>query len=807
MIGFNAYQSTPTTLDLNGPILSYTTQPVGLTTESSTINLVGIATALPAGGTGEVSYQWYEVGYGPIASGSSITGTATTTLTLNELNYNDSGREFYLEASYTPSAYQSSSPVTISGRLLDTDLRTAAGIGTTVFYLSSLVGIVTVGDQLTIDTNSGVAVTSAPIVSVSLGSTSVEVGSGYTSSSAIGIGSTATIIRVGTARSTGNAINAPLNSDTVRITIGPTIVILQQPSSSTIAVGNDAQFSVLASIGSSTGAGVPSPCIAVYAQNGSVSQQQMNDDWDAFRAKWPNRPFRILQVERAAANGGGWGGLKLPSSTTYPVDYNINQINRDSTSIANWFNIANLSGYAAGTTVTLLIDSTSTGLGPADWVSAGREGSEIRQQYDLFLADCAAAGILVEARDSTSMGARSIDAGRYIEPFIDQLVGTSIPVDPNLIYQWKVNGENPVDTTTRTVTGGATRILTLNDTTAGIHTVACSISYPGAVNSPLLSNVVDYDVAGADVDRSILHLEEYDVNATLYSTKIVNLEDEDLEINPSEVLEPTGDWNRIYSIYAPEEDVAVKVTLAAAAGQSIVGTIPGTTAVQTFAGGLGGVTTFELTLTQSQEYVVNIGAAIWPSGGHATGGGGYGGGGSFFYQGGELLVACGGGGGANEPAKHASGLDGLGAGSGEEPVLGPTGSFPGGQATANTTEIEPGQVARCTIGDYWATQGIAPCASIGSTTFFTGKDGQKSASTFTTPVIRGYKAGLNYQFNGGIGNMSGTGGGGGGARGGRGMMFNTIAAQGGLGFDGIGNAVAQIPGNTQTVGYIKIEKA
>ena len=166
MIGFNAYQSTPTTLDLNGPILSYTTQPVGLTTES-------------------ISYQWYETGYGPIASGSSITGTATTTLTLNELNYNDSGREFYLEASYTPSAYQSSSPVTISGRLLDTDLRTAAGIGTTVFYLSSLVGIVTVGDQLTIDTNSGVAVTSAPIVSVSLGSTSVEVGSGYTSSSII----------------------------------------------------------------------------------------------------------------------------------------------------------------------------------------------------------------------------------------------------------------------------------------------------------------------------------------------------------------------------------------------------------------------------------------------------------------------------------------------------------------------------------------------------------------------------------------------------------------------------------------------
>ena len=115
MIGFKAYRSTPTTLDLNGPILSYsgagTTQPVGLTTESSTINLVGIATALPVG-TGSISYQWYEVGYGPIATSSTITGTATTTLTLNELNFNDSGREFYLEASYEAAAYGTSDPIT-----------------------------------------------------------------------------------------------------------------------------------------------------------------------------------------------------------------------------------------------------------------------------------------------------------------------------------------------------------------------------------------------------------------------------------------------------------------------------------------------------------------------------------------------------------------------------------------------------------------------------------------------------------------------------------------------------------------------
>ena len=782
MIGFNAYQSTPTTLDLNGPILSYTTQPVGLTTESSTINLVGIVTALPEGGTGEIAYQWYEVGHGPIASGSTITGTDTTTLTLNELNYNDSGRKFYLEASYTPSAYQTSSPVLIGGRLLDTQVRTAAGIGTTVFNLSSLVGIVTVGDQLTIDTNSGVAVTDAPIVSVSLGSTTVEVGSGYTASSVIGQGSTATIIRVGTARSTGNAINAPLNSDTVEIVVGPTIVILQQPSSSTIAVGNDARFSVLASIGSSTGAGVPAPCIAVIDET-SPTQTVINDDWNAFRTKWPSRPFNIFRVERLE---GGYSGVKLPSVT--PTDYIVSDVARDDGVIADasdWFTLADLGGYVAGTTVTLWIDD-----------SGSMNTASISASYDKFVADCASAGLLIEFRTSSVNADNGIDQERYIWPFIDNLLGGSVPQDPNLVYQWKINGENADNTTTRTVSGQNTRIVTINDTVAGIHTVACSISYPGAVNSPLLSNVVNYDVAGADVDRSIIHLEEFDVNATLYSTRVVNLEDEALEITPSDALEPTGDWNRIYSINAPEEDVTVKITMKAAGGSDSTGTVN--------AGGEGGVSIWTMTLTQQQEYVVNLGARTWPSGGQGATNAGTGGGGSFFYQGGELLVACGGGGGAGT---NEIGSNGDGGGIGENAVLDAFGAFPGGLPTANTTEQSGGRVARCTIGDYWANQGIAPCVSIGSTTFFTGQNGQKSTSIFTTPVIRGYKAGLNYQFNGGNGQFGGDGGGGGGAVGGDGGGVGGRKGTGGNGFASITIDSATVGGSAGVVGTIKIEKA
>ena len=702
MIGFKAYRSTPTTLDLNGPILSYTTQPVGLTTDSSTINLVGIATALPVG-TGSISYQWYESGYGAIASGSTITGTATTTLTLNELNFNDSGREFYLEASYEASAY---------------------GVGP---------------------------------------------------------------ITAGTARSTGNAVNAPLNSDTVEIQVGPTIVILQQPTSSTIALNNDARFSVLASIGSSTGAGTPAPCIALIDES-SPSQEIINDDWNEFRTKWPSRPFNIFRVERS---GGGYSGVKLPSVS--PTDYIVSDVERDDGVIADasdWFTLANLGGYAAGTTVTLWIDD-----------SGSMTTANVSASYDKFVADCATAGLLIEFRTSSVNAENGIDQERYIWAFIDNLTGGSVVQDPNLVYQWKVDGENPVDTTTRTVSGGDTRILTINDTVAGIHTVACSISYPGAVNSPLLSTVVNYDVAGADVSRSILHLEEFDVNATLYNTRVVNLEDEALEITPSDVLEPTGNWNRIYSLNAPEEDVTVKITLKAAGGNaSNNGTV----------GGEGGVSIWTMTLTQQQEYVVNLGARMWPSGGVAPGGvGGNAGGGSFFYQGGELLVAVGGGGGGGQDSEGGAGD---GGGIGQQPDLTSTGyfpynQFPGDLPTANTTAQLGGQVARCTIGNYWANQGIAPCVSIGSTTFFTGQNGQKSSSIFTTPVIRGYKAGLNYQFNGGNGQFNGDGGAGGGARGGNGGNNGGQGGSGGLGFAAIPIDSATQGGNSGMVGTIKIEKA
>ena len=178
-----------TTLDLNGPILSFIQQPVGVSsagvgvgsTGGGTVSLIGIATVTfatvdgtptnPATNTGSIAYQWYEEGVGALSNSTYVTGTATTTLTLSNLiTPTDNQRIFYVEADYVPSAY----------------------------------GLI------------GVAVT------------------------------------VGSARSTGNAINEPLNSNTATVTVFPLITITSQPGVATVTEGFPTNFSVDAILSDST---------------------------------------------------------------------------------------------------------------------------------------------------------------------------------------------------------------------------------------------------------------------------------------------------------------------------------------------------------------------------------------------------------------------------------------------------------------------------------------------------------------------------------------------------------------------------
>ena len=175
-----------TTLDLNGPILGFSTNPQDVTVNNAGIaTFVGIASAyfisqnpinIFASNTGVVTHRWYAAGIGALSDGTNTTlkatlsGTATTTLTVSSVTSpTTSGIQFFVGADYIPSAYQLSSPVT-----------------------------------------------------------------------------------AGTGRSTGNAINDILFSNSATLTVNPSVLISGQPSNSTVAQGQTATFSVTASSSNNT---------------------------------------------------------------------------------------------------------------------------------------------------------------------------------------------------------------------------------------------------------------------------------------------------------------------------------------------------------------------------------------------------------------------------------------------------------------------------------------------------------------------------------------------------------------------------
>ena len=107
------FPNVNTTLDLNGPTLVFTENPVGLTTNHrGSVTLSGFATAIfPEGqterssNTGSIVYQWYN-NNGPLIDSINVIGSATTSLTVtNLLNPDNAQDQFFLRADYIPSAY------------------------------------------------------------------------------------------------------------------------------------------------------------------------------------------------------------------------------------------------------------------------------------------------------------------------------------------------------------------------------------------------------------------------------------------------------------------------------------------------------------------------------------------------------------------------------------------------------------------------------------------------------------------------------------------------------------------------------
>ena len=380
---------------------------------------------------------------------------------------------------------------------------------------------------------------------------------------------------------------------------------------------------------------------------------------------------------------------------------------------------------------------------------------------------------------------------------------------------------NEVITTNITVSGATTPTLKLTADTITTSNVKCRISHPNAVLNSADANgdtiLSDGTLSGGLVTKTADFEVISSINKTIsiLNFELVNDKKSDSHISGSQNLflnnvdfqtgENDTDPNvsgTTFVMYPPDENITVKITMGASAGESFNGND----------GGRGGVTVFSYTLQKNTEYVFKLGTTVSPPTSLGKGGAG-----AFFYEKGRLLVACGGGGASGWFG--GTGGDGGGAGVAGSSGGGSSGGDGGQSVSAGQLPAEGevptggtgGKVESCTSGDYWQSQGVDPCNDVGNVKFRTF-DGTEVSSSAT--IQRGYKGDggpeNGFRFNGGQSfyQVNGTyvGGGGAGAYGGNATASTNSGGGGGSGYtNGSVNIISTSSENDDIIGFAQIE--
>ena len=360
-------------------------------------------------------------------------------------------------------------------------------------------------------------------------------------------------------------------------------------------------------------------------------------------------------------------------------------------------------------------------------------------------------------------------------------------------YQWTQDGTALTDSST--VSGSRTPTLTISESDTGTSTIGVTISHPTAGNSPLSSDTATFTVVDL---RQIINYERHSDTGSLADSGSQNLADGSITFTAD-----PGNPTRATVIYCPEEEVTVRMTVAAGAGSGGAG------------GGEGGQSVVEFTMERNTEYLLKLGASTMPTGG-ANGGGGA----AYLYKKGQLLFALGGGGGGGNNGSGGNG-GGIGVagqrGNGRNGGAGgqlfdvgtlPTiGVFPGGDTWGGVNWSSPsaGRISGCTPGSDVFRNEFSPCEDMGSRRFRTSNGSEISG---TSIIQRGYKPGVGHRNNGGNGSGN-EGGGGSGAAGGN---AGGGGGSGGGGASGYSNGEVtvistQSGGNTSTNAFVRIETA
>lgn len=815
MIGIQYYSLTPTSLELNGPILSFLRQPESTSLCYAGVStFIGIATAIfpsqvpsnPASNTGIITYRWYDQD-GPLfddpppegGDGETISGSGTTTLTL----YNNTrSRILFLRSDYISSAY--SSPV---------------------------------GSDVT----------------------------------------------AGTARSTGNAINRNLDSESAILTVFPTISITSEPLDDVVVPNQEAVFSVSASASDGTNLTYqwqlngenlvdtessekivtvpPDSSIITITDDTTGSITNVNFSEVASYSNFvPGKTYTLVsssnittRLTAVGAGGGrsitrnvsgGSGGksegtFTFVSGQSYKLVVGSSGINGGSGGFGGGGNGGGGSGQGGGgggftglfdTSVThansILIagggggganDPAGGGAGGGSsggnsGNAGGRGGFGASQSAGGAGGSGGTSGSALQGGPGSAGGGGGYFGGGGGTPYSGCCAdgaggGGSAYLHPTLLSDSSTQvggGGNPggdgsflityqgtEEITISTVSGSTTPNLKISSSTFGLASVKCIIDHPTTCDSPLLSREANFSVAEP---RPILEYEIVrDDVATLYDSGEQNISNSSLMFS-SDTTNPS----KTIIVYPTEKDINVKITLSGSAGQSTNG----------FLGGEGGFSTFTYTLRQNVEYVFKLNPAIQPFGGRGGGGGG-----AFFYEKGKLLAVCGGGGGAANGVKggHGGGIgvageSGRGRNAGAGGALIAAGTL--NQTGLSVSGTTGGRVRSCTVGNYYQTQGFSACSDVGNTQWRIS-DGTITSGTAT--ITRGYKAGNALRNNGGISSSQENGiyigGGGSGAVGGNATQNAGSSGGGGSGYTNGSVSIisTQLGGNLSTNSFVVIE--
>lgn len=351
-----------------------------------------------------------------------------------------------------------------------------------------------------------------------------------------------------------------------------------------------------------------------------------------------------------------------------------------------------------------------------------------------------------------------------------------------VFYRWQLNNSDIFDS--GNISGSGTPNLSVSLPNESNNTVRARISHPTASNSPIFTNSANF---GVFQPRAIVNIEDFGSRGRFFGT--INLID-----GP---LVATGNLNpgTVYVVYAPERDIRVRITLAAAAGLNNFG----------FSGGQGGLSVFDYIFERNVEYVFKM-ASTSPSGGKNGGGGS-----TQLYKKARLVAAVGGGGGGGlSNVGGPGGGIGFGGGTGGGRFGGTGGRFvsPGEFLNGSfPSGTRGGIVSTCMRGDNLiALLGIPACNDFPGLTQIRSADG--SIVTSSAFLFRGHKVGRPQGFRNNGGNGSGfEGGGGAGAFGGNAGFGSGSGGGGGSGYtDGsISIISSQLGGNTITEGFIRVE--